>query len=138
MDFLSDVRRESRSFKEAMARTEALKKESNAHFQVCAHLSFAAIHSVNRASADPSRAVPRLSRPQTRSCSRVSKKRSVFEFDDKDDNHTRWPVRPITLTSQRVLTPRRLLDYPEQGRPHDIICVFGAPVGPGDDVLSIL
>jgi hypothetical protein len=136
--FLGDVRRESRVFKEALARTAAAKDESNAQFREWAHLSFGAIHNAKRNKPDPARAVPRLARPQTRSCSRASKRPSVFEFEDKDANYTRWPVRPATRTSQRVFAPVRLLDYPEQGRPHDIICVFGAPVSAGDDVLSVL
>jgi hypothetical protein len=136
--FLGDVKRESSAFKDVLVQASLQKEESNEQFRQFAQISFNAIHNVQRRKPDPSKAVPRLTRPQTRSASRPPPKKSVWEFEDKDANHTRWPVRPITRTSKRILTPVRVQDYGSLPRPSDIVCVYGAQISPDDDVLTVM
>jgi hypothetical protein len=126
--FLRDAKHESRVFKEILTRNSAQKEDMVGHYEICRQRSFKAIHDLKRKSPDPSRAVPRLSGRSSRAVSGASKRTSPFAFDNKDDNHTRWPVRPITRQSRRVLTPAYLQDYPDLKRHHDITCVFGAPI----------
>jgi hypothetical protein len=135
--FLGDVKRESCAFKEVLMNASAEKEESNRRFKESAQYSFRAIRYAARKNPDPTKAVPRLTRPQTRSAGGPPEKKSPWEFDENEKCHT-WPARPITRISQRVLSPVRLQDYPPNSRPQDIICLYGLPVDRHDKVLSIM
>jgi hypothetical protein len=126
--FLGDVRNESTTFKEILQRASAEKTESNAQFKACAQHSFNAIHNVVRKKPDQ---VGRPLRQATRASSTLTRSNapeSPFEFEHKVANHDRWPVRPVTKVSQRILTPTRLGDHPGVARPKDIVCILGWPV----------
>lgn len=124
--FLSDIKEESCAFKAVLKESAALKEESNRHYQTCSQKSFMSLHRSMKRSPDPSRAVPRLSRPQTRTKEK-RKEEANFELDMRVTNQHKWPVRNVTRSSLRVLTPTKLQDYQIE-RPKDIVCVFGAPL----------
>lgn len=135
--FLSEIKNESESFKNAVRFTSSERCKSNDEYQRYSRESFNAMYRQRKKQEqDPRRFVPRLSRPQTA----TPKKRhrltrdeiDAMEFDMRVTNNDRWPMRNITNMSQRVLSPEKLQDYPDTRRRRDKACVLGSPVRLGD------
>jgi hypothetical protein len=137
--FLGDVQNESVTFKEILRESAARKEQSNQDYRTFAQLSFNAIHNVVRKKPDPSRMTPnRYSRLQGfhPPPSQISEPPvTPFEFDTRVANHNRWPERPVTRNSLRVLNPVRLRDYSGMARHKDVPCILGAQVS---DVTELL
>lgn len=125
--FLSDIKVESDAFKDALKQSAQMKEVSNRDYQNCSKKSFQSLHRSMKKTTDPSRAVPRLSRPQTRTRETRKDQELGFESEMRITNQHKWPVRNVTRSSLRVLTPTKLQDY-QIKRPKDVVCVFGTPL----------
>jgi hypothetical protein len=136
--FLGDVKSESSTFKDILSKAAVQKAQVNRDYKTYAQRSFNAIHNVVRKKPDPSRMTPdhrsRMPDFHPEPPAVDAPPESPFEFDARIPNRDRWPVRPVTAGSCRVLTPVRLRDYPGVSRAKDITCVLGAPVSADIDV----
>jgi hypothetical protein len=134
--FLGDVQNEATTFKEILREAAARKDQSNRDYAECAQRSFNAIHNVVRKKPDPARMTPnhfsRLPgfRPPPSDSPRSMVSGQGYEYDTSPPMRDRWPKRPITRNSLRILNPTRLNDYPAIVRPKDVACVMGAYVNP--------
>jgi hypothetical protein len=131
VEFLGDVKQEGEAFKQVLKAAADQKERANTAYVRASQRSFNAIHNVTRKQFDESRAVPRLSRPVTRSAGSREPPKLPFEFDVRISNHDRWPRRAnATRSSQRVFSPVRLKDYSCLGTPLEkpVICLYGSPL----------